>query len=136
MNPAQKVAQAMWREDEASRALGMKIEEIGPGHATLSMTVMSHMANGQKLCHGGYIFMLADSAFGYACNSHNQRALSASASIDYLAPAHVRDRLTARAREVERRERRGIYDVTVVNQNGDTVALMRGTSATIRGTWT
>jgi acyl-CoA thioesterase len=125
----------MWREDEASRALGMHIEDIGPGRASLSMTVRPDMANGQKLCHGGYIFMLADSAFGYACNSHNQRALSASASIDYLAPAHVEDRLTAHAAETERAARRGIYDVKVVNQRGDTVALLRGTSATVKGTW-
>jgi acyl-CoA thioesterase len=125
----------MWREDEASRALGMQIEDIGPGRASLAMTVRPEMANGQKLCHGGYIFMLADSAFGYACNSRNQRALSASASIDYLVPAHVEDRLTAHAAETERAERRGIYDVKVVNQHGETVALLRGTSATVKGTW-
>src|SRR5918992_3128085 len=125
----------MWREDEASRALGMTLDEVGPGSARLSMTVQTHMANGQKVCHGGYIFTLADSAFGYACNTHNQRTLSASASIDYLAPAFVEDRLTAEAREVERRDRRGIYDVKVVNQNGDTVALLRGISATVKGTW-
>jgi acyl-CoA thioesterase len=94
------------------------------------------MTNGQKLCHGGYIFMLADSAFGYACNTHNQRAVGASASIEFLAPAYVDDRLTAYASEVERAERRGVYDVKVVNQNGQTVALMRGSSATVKGTWT
>jgi acyl-CoA thioesterase len=126
--PPHKVAEAMWREDEASRALGMKLEEVGPGSARLSMTVQSHMANGQKVCHGGYIFTLADSAFGYACNTHNQRTVSASASIDYVAPAFVEDRLTAEAREVERQERRAIHDVKVVNQKGETVALLRGTS--------
>ena len=125
----------MWREDEASRALGMTLDAVGPGSARLSMTVQKHMANGQKVCHGGYIFTLADSAFGYACNTHNQRTLSASATIDYLAPAFVEDRLTAEAREVERKDRRGIYDVKVVNQKGETVALLRGTSATVKGTW-
>ena len=135
MTLPRKVAQAIWREDEASRALGMELEDVGPGSARLSMIVQKHMANGQKVCHGGYIFTLADSAFGYACNTHNQRTLGASASIDYLAPAFVEDRLTAEAREVERKHRRGIYDVKVVNQNGETVALLRGTSATVKGTW-
>jgi acyl-CoA thioesterase len=135
VTPPHEVAQAMWREDEASRALGMTLDAVGPGSARLSMTVQKHMANGQKVCHGGYIFTLADSAFGYACNTHNQRTLSASATIDYLAPAFVEDRLTAEAREVERKDRRGIYDVKVVNQKGETVALLRGTSATVKGTW-
>ena len=135
MSTPEAVAQAIWDEDEASRALGMVIEGVGSGRATLSMAVQSHMANGQKLCHGGYIFTLADSAFGYACNTHNQRAVSAGASIQHLAPAYVGDRLTAHAIEVERRGRRGVYDVSVVNQNGDTVALFRGESATVKGTW-
>ena len=125
----------MWREDDASRAMGMKLEAIGPGRARMSMQVQKAMVNGQKVCHGGFIFALADSAFGFACNTHNQRSVSASCSIDYLAPAFVDDRLTAEASEVERRGRRGIYDVKVVNQNGETVALFRGQSATVKGTW-
>jgi acyl-CoA thioesterase len=129
------VARVIWREDEASRALGMTLEDVAHGRATLSMTVQTHMANGQKLCHGGYIFTLADSAFGYACNTHNRRAVSAGASIQHLAPAYVGERLTANAVEVERRGRRGVYDVKVLNQNGETVALFRGESATIQGTW-
>ena len=135
MSTAQKVADLIWSHDEASRAAGMALEAIGPGHARLSMTVASHMANAQKLCHGGYIFMLADSAFGYACNTHNQRAVSAHASIQHLAPAYVSDRLTAEAREVERLTRRAVYDVRVVNQKGETVALFRGESSTVKGTW-
>jgi acyl-CoA thioesterase len=135
VSTAQKVAQVIWRQDEASRAAGMALEDIGPGHARLSMTVQAHMANAQSLCHGGYIFLLADSAFGYACNTHNQRAVSAHASIAHLAPAYVKDRLTAEAREVERRTRRGVYDVKVVNQKGETVALFRGESNTVKGTW-
>jgi acyl-CoA thioesterase len=135
VNLAQKAAEVMWHEDEASRALGMKLEEVGAGRARVSMKIQKSMANGQKVCHGGFIFALADSAFGFACNTHNQRAVSASCSIDYLAPAFVDDRLTAEASEVERRGRRGIYDVKVVNQNGETVALFRGQSATVKGTW-
>ena len=125
----------MWREDEASRYLKMNLDRMGLGEATVSMEVQPYMANGQKLCHGGYIFTLADSAFGYACNTHNQRAVSAAASIQHLAPAYVGDRLTAHAVEVERKARRAVYDVRVVNQEGETVALFRGESTTIKGTW-
>lgn len=135
MIPAERIGEAMWREDVASRSLGMTLEAIGAGHASLSMKVTKSMANGQKLCHGGFVFTLADSAFGYACNAHNQRAVSASCSIDYLAPAYVDDRLTAHASEVLRSGRRGIYDVKVVNQHGATVALFRGHAATVKGRW-
>ena len=130
-----KVAEVMAREDHASRALGIAIEELGPGRARLSMSVRKDMSNGQKVCHGGFIFTLADTAFGYACNTHNQRTVSASCSIDYLAPVFLDDRLTAEASEVLRVERRGIYDVKVTNQKGETVALFRGHAATIKGKW-
>ena len=135
MIPAEKIAQAMWQEDIASRSLEMRLQAIGPGHASLTMKVTDNMANGQKVCHGGFIFTLADSAFGYACNTHNQRTVSASCSIDYLAPAFIGDVLTAAATEVVRSGRRGIYDVTVANQNGETVALFRGHAATVKGKW-
>jgi acyl-CoA thioesterase len=135
VNLAEKAAEVMWREDDASRSLGMTVDEVGLGRARVSMKVQKNMANGQRVCHGGFIFTLADSAFGYACNTHNQRAVSASCSIDYLAPAFVDDHLTAEALEVERRGRRGIYDVKVTNQKGETVALFRGHSATVKGTW-
>ena len=125
----------MWREDDASRALGIKLEELGLGRARLSMQVQRSMANGQKVCHGGFIFTLADTAFGYASNTHNQRTVSASCSIDYLAPVFLEDRLTAEASEVLRGGRRGIYDVKVTNQKGETVALFRGHAATIKGKW-
>jgi acyl-CoA thioesterase len=125
----------MWREDAASRELNMELREVRLGYARLSMTITRSMCNGQKVCHGGLIFMLADTAFGYACNSHNQRSVSASCSIDFIAPAFIDDRLSAEASEVDRRERRGIYDVKVMNQKGETVALFRGHSATVKGTW-
>ena len=125
----------MWREDYASRALGITLEELGLGRARLSMPVQKSMANGQKVCHGGFIFTLADTAFGYASNTHNQRTVSASCSIDYLAPVFLDDRLTAEASEVLRGGRRGIYDVKVTNQKGETVALFRGHAATIKGKW-
>lgn len=135
MIPAEKIAEAMWREDLASRSLDMTLEAVGVGHARLSMKIQKSMANGQKVCHGGFIFTLADSAFGYACNTHNQRAVSASCSIDYLAPAYIGDLLTADASEVVRSGRRGIYDVRIINQHGETVALFRGHAATVKGKW-
>ena len=125
----------MWREDVASRTLGITVEEVALGRARLSMQVQKNMANGHNVCHGGYIFTLADTAFAYACNSHNQRTLAASCSIDYLMPALLEDRLTAEASEVVRGGRRGIYDVKVTNQNGETVALFRGHGATVKGKW-
>ena len=135
MIPPERVAEVMWREDDASRALGITLEELGLGRARLSMPVQKSMANGQKVCHGGFIFTLADTAFGYASNTHNQRTVSASCSIDYLAPVFLEDRLIAEASEVLRGGRRGIYDVKVTNQKGETVALFRGHAATIKGKW-
>ncbi len=135
MIPVEKIATLMQQEDAASRSLGMRVETVGLGHATLTMKVTAQMANGQKVCHGGILFTLADSAFGYACNTHNQRAVSASCSIDYLAPAFIGDVLSAKATEVVRSGRRGIYDVIVANQDGVTVALFRGHATTVKGKW-
>ncbi len=135
MTEIRKIAELMLRDDAATRSLGVKLEEIRLGFVRASMRVTKHMVNGQNVCHGGLIFMLADSTFGVASNTHNQRSLAASCSIDFLAPAYLDDELTAVATEVERKGRHGIYDVRVANQNGDTVALFRGKSATVKGTW-
>jgi acyl-CoA thioesterase len=132
---AEEVARVMWREDEASRWLGMALEEIRPGYARVSMEVKPQMANGQKLCHGGLIFALADSSFGFACNAHNQRAVAASCSIEFLRPGHLGDRLTAEATEAARAGRSSFYDVKVTNQKGELVALFRGKSAMVKGVW-
>jgi acyl-CoA thioesterase len=132
---AQATADAIWREDRASRWLGMKLEEVKSGYARMSMQVTEHMANAQALCHGGLIFALADSSFGFACNSHNQRALAASCSIDFLAPAHLGDRLTAECTEQAHVGRTGIYDACVTNQKGELIAVFRGKSATVKGKW-
>jgi acyl-CoA thioesterase len=131
---AQACAEAMWREDEASRNLGMAIETIGPGFAVLSMTVMDFMTNGHRTCHGGFIFTLADSAFAFGCNSYNQRAVAQHAAVTFIAPAYAGDRLTATARETSRRGRGGIYDVSVINQAGEQIAEFRGHSRTTKGT--
>lgn len=132
---AEAAGEAMWREDRATRWLGMKLDEIRPGYARMSMTVTGDMANGQALCHGGLIFALADSSFGFACNSRNHRALAAACSIEFLAPARLGDRLTAECGEQASVGRTGIYDARVTNQDGELIAVFRGKSATVRGTW-
>lgn len=131
---AEASAQAMWQGDAASQRLGMEITHIAPGEATLSMTVRPDMSNGQGNCHGGYIFTLADSAFAFACNTYNQVTVAQHASVSYLEPVRIGDRLTAAAREVARRGRSGIYDIRITNQHGAHVAEFRGHSRTVKGT--
>src|SRR6476646_404513 len=109
----------MWAEDRASQALGMRVEDIGPGRATLAMTVRPDMVNGHDIGHGGLTFSLADSAFAFACNSYNRLTVAAGAEIRFRAPTRVGDVLVARAVERDREGRDGTYDVTV--SAGDTV---------------
>jgi acyl-CoA thioesterase len=131
---ARACAQAMWKEDDASKGLGMEILEVGPGRATLVMTVQPHMVNGQRIAHGGFIFTLADSAFAFACNTHNERVVAAEGNITFIRPGKLGDRLVATGREISRSGRSGIYDVTVTS--GDIViAEFRGHSRSIGGTW-
>src|SRR6185437_14814909 len=125
---AEASAQALFANDHASRNLGITIEEVRPGIARLRMTVRADMVNGHGMCHGGIVFALADSAFAVACNTYNDVTVAAAASIDFLAPARVHDDLTAEARELWRSRRSGIYEITVSNQRGETVALFRGRS--------
>ena len=131
---ARACAEAMWQEDDASKGLGMEIVEIRPGQATLTMTVKPNMVNGQRIAHGGFIFTLANSAFAFACNSHNQRTVAAQGNITFIRPGKLGDLLVATAREISRSGRSGIYDVRVTA--GDVViAEFRGHSRTIGGTW-
>ena len=131
---ARACADAMWKDDDASAGLGMKIIDVGPGRATLSMTVQPHMVNGQRIAHGGFIFTLADSAFAFACNSHNEKSVAAQGNITFIRPGKLGDTLVATAREISRSGRSGIYDVQVTS--GDTViAEFRGHSRVIPGTW-
>ena len=131
---ARACAEAMWQEDDASKGLGMEIVEIKPGQATLTMTVKPEMVNGQRIAHGGFIFTLADSAFAFACNTHNERTVAAQGNISFIRPGKLGDRLVATAREISRSGRSGIYDVRVTA--GDAViAEFRGHSRTIAGTW-
>ena len=131
---ARACADAMWAEDDASKGLGMEIVEIGAGFATLAMNVRPDMVNGQRIAHGGLIFTLADSAFAFACNSHNERVVAAQGQITFIKPGKLGDRLVAKAREVSRGGRSGIYDVRVTV--GDAViAEFRGHSRVIPGAW-
>lgn len=130
---AEACADALWRADNATQRLGMSIDRIAPGEATLSMLVVEAMTNGHGTCHGGYVFTLADSAFAFACNTVDQRSVAQHCAISYLRPARLGDRLTARAVEVVREGRSGLYDVTVSNDAGERVAEFRGHSRTIKG---
>lgn len=131
---ASACAQAMWNEDDASKGLGMEIREIRPGLATLTMTVKPQMVNGQRIAHGGFIFALADSAFAFACNTYNQRAVAAQGSISFIAPGKLGDVLVATAREISRNGRSGIYDARVTAADV-VIAEFRGHSRVIGGTW-
>ena len=124
-------AQRMFKDDHASRALGMQLVTVAPGTARLQMTVTTAMTNGHGICHGGLIFTFADSAFAFACNSYGEAAVAAAASIDFLAPARVGDQLTADARELWHAGRTGIYDVVVTNSEGAMIAQFRGRSKRI-----
>jgi acyl-CoA thioesterase len=125
---AERVATDMLAQDAASRGLGMTVEAMAPGFARLSMSVRADMLNGFHICHGGFIALLADSAFAFACNSRNDLTVAAGFAVDFLLPAQQGDLLRAEAREVALGARSGIYDVSVTNQRGETVAVLRGRS--------
>ena len=131
---ARACADAMWKDDDASSGLGMTIVDVGSGRATLTMIVQPHMVNGQRIAHGGFIFTLADSAFAFACNSHNEKAVAAQGDITFIRPGRLGDRLTATAREISRGGRSGIYDVRVTSGD-EVIAEFRGHSRVIPGTW-
>lgn len=134
---AQAVADHVGREmlaaDPASRGLGIALEAIGPGTATMSMVVRADMLNGFGICHGGFITTLADSAFAFACNSANELSVAGGLSIEFLAPAQLNERLVAQAKEISLRGRTGVYDVIVTNPKGERIALMRGRSHRVGG---
>ena len=130
---AEKVRDALWRDDHASQTLGMQILACGPGQATLTMNVRRDMLNGFGICHGGLISTLADSAMGFASNSHNVIAVASSLSVEFVASAQRDDVLTAIATECAKTGRTGVYDVVVINQHGATVALIRGRVQRIKG---
>jgi acyl-CoA thioesterase len=131
---AERSARAMWADDHAAQALGMTLLSVGPGRAELAMTVGPAMVNGHGLCHGGYIFTLADTAFAYACNSYGQRNVAQSAQIAFIAPGRRDMRLVAVAMERQRGDRSGLYDITVKDAaTGTIIAEFRGASRSIPG---
>ena len=134
---AQRVAEAtrdaMWRDDRASKALGMEVLAIGPGTATLAMTVREDMLNGHDICHGGLVTTLADSAFAFACNAYNEVTVASGFDVNLVRAAKLGDRLVAVATEVAKAGRTGVYDIAVTNQQGEAVAAFRGRSYTMKG---
>lgn len=130
---AEKCAALMFENDAASPGLGMVIDAVGPGTATMSMVVRPDMLNGHKICHGGFIFLLADSCFAFACNSYNQNTLAQQNQITYTAPGLPDERLMAHATEISKTGRSGVYDVIVTGNDGRTIALFRGLSRSIKG---
>ena len=127
-------AREMWATDAASAMLGMEVDHLAPGAARVSMVVRPDMVNGHDLCHGGLIASLADSAFALACNSHGPVTVAAGFSVEFLAPGRLGQTLYAGAREVSRRSRSGVYDVTVRADDpevGEVIAEFRGRSRTI-----
>ena len=131
---AERSSAAMLKDDHTTKGMGMSVETVGPGMATLSMVVRKDHLNGHGSCHGGAIFTLADSAFAFACNSHNMVTVAQHCSVTFLAPGREGERLTATAREVTLAGRSGIYDVTVSRDDGVAIAEFRGLSRTVSGT--
>ena len=130
---ADLVREGMFKNDRASRLLGMQIVDVKPGSATLSMTIRDDMLNGHDICHGGLITTLADSAFAYACNSYNELTVASGFGVDFIAPGRFGDVLTARCTEVSKAGRTGVYDTEVTNQRGERIAMFRGRSYTMKG---
>ena len=130
---AERTREVLWRDDFASQALGMEFLELRPGYAKLAIVVRRDMLNGFGLCHGGLLTTFGDTAMAFASNSHNEMAVATHIAIDFVAPARLDDRLIAEAREVARTKRTGVYDMTITNQQGSLVAMLRGRVQRIPG---
>ena len=130
---AQAVGEAMFARDRVSQALGMTLTAIGQGTASMTMRVRADMCNGHGTCHGGLVFTLADSTFAFACNSWNINAVAQGCTIDFLAAAREGDVLTATGHMQQQGSRTGLYDITVTNQDGKTIAMFRGRSYRLKG---
>ena len=130
---AQAASEALHEQDFAAQMMGIEIIETTPGRAVLKMTVRPDMSNGHGMCHGGMIFTLCDTAFAHACNNTNKNTVASGCSIDYMAPGHLGDVLTATAQERSRTGRVGVYDIEVTRTDGTLVAVFRGKSYQIKG---
>lgn len=127
---ARRCAEAMYASDAASQHLGITIDDVGQGHATARMKVTDTMINGHDICHGGYVFLLADTAFAFACNTYDAATVAAACDVVFVAPARRGEELAADAQERIRFGRSGVYDVTVRRDDGTVVAEFRGYSRT------
>lgn len=132
MDRAVRSAARMYAGDQATRALGISIDEVAPGRARARMRVTGDMTNGHGIAHGGYIFLLADTAFAYACNSYGPVTVAQACQITFLRPAREGDELIAAAAERVRTGRNGIYDVSVCRAAGEVLAELRGHSRTVQ----
>jgi len=130
---AESIREAMWEDDHASQAMGMKVLSVGPGTSTVSMTVRQDMLNGHDICHGGLMTMLADTAFAFACNAYNEVTVAAGFDVNLISSARKGDLLTAVCVELSKSGRTGVYDVSVRNQHGEAVVAFRGRSYTMKG---
>jgi len=130
---AERVRDHMWAGDRASRGMGMEVTAVGPGSATITMTVRENMLNGHGSCQGGLLSALADSAFAFACNAYDEITVASGFSVDFVAPGRLGDVLTARAVEVNKAGRTGVYDVEVRNQRDERIVMFRGRSYTMKG---
>ena len=130
---AQLSAKALHAGDRTCQALGITIDGIAPGRATARLRVTDTMVNGHGLAHGGYLFLLADTAFAYACNTYGAATVAQGAQVTFLRPAAVGDELVAEAVERSRYERNGIYDVAVRKADGKVIAEFRGQSHQLPG---
>ncbi len=130
---AEASAKALWHGDQSSKLLGIELKRVAPGEAEMTMTVRADMTNGHAICHGGFIFTLADSTFAFACNSYGQRTVAQQCAVTFIKPARKGETLTAHAVERSRAGRGGIYDVTVRDSQNTVIAEFRGHSRTIAG---
>ena len=126
-------ADSMYEKDIAAQEVGITLEEVKSGYARLKMIVRPDMLNGHDVCHGGFLFMLADTAFAYACNSYNKVTYAQSCDIDFVQPGKKGDDLIAIAEERVRGRRMGLYDVTVSRADGEVLAYFRGRSYQVKG---
>lgn len=130
---AERVRDGMSANDRVLQAHGIRFEAVGPGYAKLTMTVREDMLNGFAICHGGFITVLADTAFAYACNSYNEQTVASGISLDFMAPGRPGEVLCAEAKELFAAGRTGVYDISVTNERGELIAVMRGKSYRLKG---
>ena len=130
---AARVGQKMTSVDKVGQRLGMRLDEIRPGYSRIAMPITAEMINGHNICHGGFTFALADTACAYACNSHNQNALSQALNIVFLTPGALGETLVAEARESARAGRTATYEIKVTTDDGRVVAVAQAQCRAVRG---